>query len=270
MAAVDLADPLGNVIQEVAVVRDGEHGARIVVEEVLEPQNGLGIQVVRGLVEQQQVRSLKQQFAQRHSTTLAAGKHAHRHTGIGALKRVHGLTELGIDVPAVGGVDLVLQLAHLGHEGIHVAIRIAHLLADLVEAIDLGKQVAECHTDVLDDRLVVIERRLLLKQAHRVAGREARLAVGDLLLTRHDLKQRGLAHTVGAHDANLRAGVERQGHVIQNDLVAMRLARLIHLKNELGHGSPYRKQCSTGILSHGPPPLRERCAVNPRAANRTV
>ncbi len=57
--AVDLADPLGHVVQEVAVVRDGEHGALVVVQEVLEPQDRLGVQVVRGLVEQQQVGQLR-------------------------------------------------------------------------------------------------------------------------------------------------------------------------------------------------------------------
>ena len=51
MTAVDLADPLGNVIQEVAIVRDGQNGTLVVVQEVLEPQDRLGVQVVRGLVE---------------------------------------------------------------------------------------------------------------------------------------------------------------------------------------------------------------------------
>ena len=37
VTAVNLADPLGNVIQEVAIVRDGKHRALIVVQEVLEP-----------------------------------------------------------------------------------------------------------------------------------------------------------------------------------------------------------------------------------------
>ena len=59
VTAVDLADPLGNVIQEVAIVCDGKHRALIVMQEVLEPQDRLSVQVVRGLVEQQQVGSLE-------------------------------------------------------------------------------------------------------------------------------------------------------------------------------------------------------------------
>ena len=235
MAAVDLADPLGNVIQEVAIVCDGKHRALVVVQEVLEPQDRLGVQVVRGLVEQQQVGSFEQQLAQGHATALAAGKYVDRHVGIGQLQGVHGLAELGIDIPAVGGINLVLELSHLGHEGVHVAIRVAHLLADLVEAIDLGDHVAKCHAHVLDDGLVIVERRLLLQDAHGVAGGEPGVAVGDLLNTGHDLKQGRLAHAVGAHDADLGTGVEAQGHVVKDYLVAMGLASLIHLVDKLRH-----------------------------------
>ena len=235
MTAVDLADPLGNVIQEVAIVCDGKHRALVVVQEVLEPQDRLGVQVVRGLVEQQQVGSLEQQLAQGHAAALAAGKHVDRHVGIGQLQGVHGLAELGIDIPAVGGVDLVLELSHLGHEGVHVAIRVAHLLADLIEAIDLGDHIAKRHAHVLDNGLVVVERRLLLQDAHGVAGGEPGIAVGDLLDAGHDLEQGRLAHAVGTHDADLGTGVEAQGHVVKDYLVAMGLASLIHLINELRH-----------------------------------
>lgn len=216
-------------------MRDGQHCTLVVMQEVLEPQDRLGVQVVRGLVEQQQVGSLEQQLAQGHATALAAGKHVDRHVGIGQLQGVHGLADLGIDIPAVGGVDLVLELSHLGHEGVHVAIRVAHLLADLVEAIDLGDHIAKRHAHVLDDGLVVVERRLLLQDAHGVAGGKPGIAVGDLLDAGHDLEQGRLAHTVGAHDADLGTGVEAQGHVVKDYLVAMGLASLIHLVDKLRH-----------------------------------
>ena len=51
----------------------------------------------------------------------------------------------------------------------------------------------------------------------------------------HDLEQRGLAHAVGAHDADLGAGEEAHGHVVQDDLAVERLADLLHLVDELCH-----------------------------------
>ena len=235
VAAVDLADPLGHVVQEVAVVRDGEHGAFVVVQELLQPQHAFGVQVVGRLVEQQQVGRLQQQAAQRHAAALAAREHVDRHVGVGALQRVHRLRQLAVQIPAVLGVDLVLELAHLVHELVEIRVGIGHLGADLVETLNFGQNVGERHLDVLKDGLVLVQRRLLLQDAHGVAGRQARLAVGDLLEARHQLEQRGLAHAVGAHHADLGAGIKRQRHVVQDHLVAVRLARLVHLVDEFRH-----------------------------------
>ena len=235
MPAVDLADPLGHVVQEVAVVRDGEHRSLVLVEELLEPQDRLGVQVVRRFVQKQQVRRLKQQAAERHAPAFAAGEHVHRHIGVGALQRVHRLRELAVQIPAVDCVDSILQLAHFRHERVEVGVGLGHEPADLVEAIDLRLHVAKRELDILKHRLVLIERRLLLEDSHGVAGREARLAVGDLLHARHQLQKRGLAHAVRTDHADFRAGIERQRDVVQDHLVAVRLARLVHLVNEFGH-----------------------------------
>ena len=74
-----------------------------------------GIQVVGGLVEQQQVWSLEQQLAQSHTAALATGAHVHWGIWVRALQSVHRLLELGVEIPTVGGVDFGLQLAHLFH-----------------------------------------------------------------------------------------------------------------------------------------------------------
>ena len=61
LAAIQLVDPAGDVVEEVAVVRHRHHRARVLLEEALEPVHRLGVEVVRGLVEQQQVRVRDQQ-----------------------------------------------------------------------------------------------------------------------------------------------------------------------------------------------------------------
>ena len=96
----------------------------------------------------------------------------------------------------------------------------------LVEALDFRQEVGEGHPDVLDDRLVFVQRRLLLQDADRVAGGEARFAVRDVLDACHDFQQRGLAHAVRAHDANLSAGVERKRNVVEDDLAPVAFAGL--------------------------------------------
>ena len=177
VAAVDFANPFGHVVHEVAVVGDSDDGALVLVQELFEPQNRFGVQMVGGFVEQQQVGGFKQQTAQGDTTALATGAHADRGVGVGALQRVHRLLKLGVEIPAVGGVDFGLQLAHFLHEGVVIGVGIRHFLADLVEALNLLGNRTERHLDVLADGLVFVERRILLEDADRVARGEGRFAV---------------------------------------------------------------------------------------------
>ena len=78
LAAVELEDPAGDVVEEVAVVGDGDDGALVLLEEALEPRDRLGVEVVRRLVEQQQVGRGEQQPAERDAPALAAGERRRR------------------------------------------------------------------------------------------------------------------------------------------------------------------------------------------------
>ena len=111
LAAIELERPLGDVVEEVAVVGDEDHAARIVLEVALEPGDALGVEVVGRLVEQQDVGLGQQQLGQRHAALLAARQL--RHVGVArrAAQRVERLLDLRVEVPQVLRVDLVLQLA---------------------------------------------------------------------------------------------------------------------------------------------------------------
>jgi hypothetical protein len=63
------------------------------------------------------------------------------------------------------------------------------------------------------------------------------LAIRDVIDASHDLEQARLAGTVRADDADLGARQEGQRHVVEDDLVAMRLASLAEGVDELGHGT---------------------------------
>ena len=112
-AAVELEDPAGDVVEEVAIVGDRDDRALVLGEVALEPGDGLGVEVVGRLVEQQQVGRAQQQAAQRDAAALAAGEL--RDVGVGGrqAQRVHRVLELRVEVPGVGGVDLVLQRGEL-------------------------------------------------------------------------------------------------------------------------------------------------------------
>ena len=174
-AAVELEDPLRDVVQEVPVVRDGDDGAGVALQVLLQPQHGLGVQVVGGLVEQQQVGLLKEQLAERYPAPLATGEGADLRVPRRAAQRVHRLLKLAVEIPRVPVVQLLLQLSHLLKQVVGVVGR--HLLGDLVVLVDELLGLGDTFLDVTENGLVFVKLRLLRQDADSEAGHQARLAV---------------------------------------------------------------------------------------------
>ena len=214
---------------------DGDDGAGVGLEVLLQPEHRLGVEVVGGLVEQEQVGLLQEQLAQRDPATLSTGEVGHGRVRRRAAQGVHRLLELAVEVPRVGVVDVLLELAHLGEQGVVVGVGVGHLGRDLVVAVELGLDLAGALLDVAEDGLVLVERRLLQEDADARARSQAGLAVGRLVESGHDLEDRRLAGAVGADHADLRAGVEGHRDVIEDDLLVVRLAGTGHGVDVLGH-----------------------------------
>jgi hypothetical protein len=212
---------------------DCQHGTGVRGEMLLQPLHALGVQVVGGLVEQQQVGLAQQQLAQGDPATLTTGEH--RDVGVAgrAAQRVHRLFELGVEVPGVGVLDVLLEAAHLPHQLVGVVDR--QLLGDLVVPVELDLDLAEPLLDIAEDGLLLGERRLLLEDSDGVARRQKRVAVGRSIEPCHDLQHGRLAGPVRPHDTDLRAGVEHDRDVVEDDLVPVCLAGLTHGVDELRH-----------------------------------
>src|SRR6478735_3759705 len=98
-ALVELEDPLGDVVQEVPVVGDGDDGAGVLLEVLLEPEHALGVEVVGGLVEEQQVGRLEEELAEGDAALLTTGQDGDVRVRRRAAERVHRLLELRVEVP---------------------------------------------------------------------------------------------------------------------------------------------------------------------------
>ena len=214
---------------------DGDDGAGVLLEVLLQPEHALGVEVVGGLVEQQEVGLLQEQLAQRDAALLTTGEHGDIGVRRRAAQRIHRLLELGVEVPRVEVVDLLLQRAHLGEELVVVGVGVGELGGDLVEAVDLRLGGRDALHHVVPDVLGLVEAGLLREHAHGVAGRQERVAVGRLVDPGHDLEQGGLACAVGADNADLGAREERERHVVEDDLVAVSLTSLTQGVDELRH-----------------------------------
>ena len=73
-APVEVGDVRDHAVEEVAVVADDDQGARPGQQELLQPEQALEVEVVGGLVHEQQVGLLEQQPGQGHPHAPAAGE----------------------------------------------------------------------------------------------------------------------------------------------------------------------------------------------------
>ena len=238
LAAIELQRPLGDVVEEVAVVGHQHDAAGILLEIALEPGDGLGVEMVGRLVEQQDVGLGQQQLGQRHAPLLAARELRDIGVARRTAQRVERLLHLRIEVPQALRLDLVLQLGHL------VGGLVGVVGGDLVVAVDQRLLLRHALHGVAQHVLAGVELRLLRQVADAHALGRPGLADEVLELARHDLEQRRLARAVQAHHADLGAGEERQRDVLQ-DLLAPRigLGELVHVIDVLGVGHGRSSGC---------------------------
>ncbi len=108
MALIELQNPAGHVIEKIPVMRDGNNRAFVLLQVMFEPGHGFCIQMVCGLVQQQDVRLLEQEPAQGHTAFFASGKNVHRRIAFRAAQCIHGHFQTRIDIPGIEMIDLLL------------------------------------------------------------------------------------------------------------------------------------------------------------------
>ncbi len=237
-AAVEFENPAGDVVEEVTVVGDRHHGAGEVVEEALQPGHRVGVQVVGRFVQQQHVRCGQQQAAQCDAALFAAGQV--RDLGVPGrqAQSVGGDFELALQVMAVGCLQDRFELGLLGRQRIEVGVRLG---VGGIDGIQAGLGVLDHANRFLDDfahGLFWIELRFLRQVADVDARHGAGLAVELGVDAGHDAQQGGLARPVQAEHADLGAGEERQGDVLENFAFRRNdLAQPMHGVDVLSHGN---------------------------------
>ena len=174
----DLEDGLRQLVQEEAVVGHRQNGAGEALEIVLQDGEGGHVQVVGGLVQQQDVGGLHQHGQQVQPPPLPAGEPPDGH---------------GLEIPGEQK-----PLHHLvGGEGALVGL---HLVGDVVD-------------EVVDPLLEVQLPPLLGEVADLHRGAHLHRAAVRRQLPRDQVEQGGLAGAVAAHDADAVAAQQVVGEV---------------------------------------------------------
>ena len=117
--------------------------------------------MIGGFIEQQNIGRLEQQTAQRNPSPFAAGeKVAGRVTGRAA-QRIHRQVELTIEIPAVNMVNLLLQRALFGDQGVVISSGVGELFGDGIVALHQGHDSGHALLNQFADGLLRIEVRFL-------------------------------------------------------------------------------------------------------------
>ncbi len=185
LAAIDLDDAGRQPLEERAIVRHEHHRALVFGEEGLEPGNGLDIEVVGGLVQQQQFRLAHQRARQQHAALPS--------------------TRQRVDV------DVRLQLQPRHH---HVG---------LVRALPLVMRVerAEAFAHHFGDGSIRRQRHILNEPRHARAWLPPHRAAIGRQLAGDDLNQRRLAAAIAADDRNAFTGINLEPHIVKKRNVAV-------------------------------------------------
>jgi len=162
-----------HAVQEVAVVGNNDHGAVAGHQDIFQPADGIDIQVVGGLVQQQDIGVGEQCLGQQNPQFPAWCNSAHGAVVLfqGYIQAQQQFASAGIGGIAVHLGKLHLQVRH-GH-----AVFLTHL-CERVDAIPLGFYTPElfvAHNDRINHRAVLIGKLVLTQLTQ------------PLVLVHHDL-----------------------------------------------------------------------------------
>ena len=194
-------------IEKVAVVGDEDEGVGIIVQVVLQPVAALQVEVVGGLVEQQQRGLLQQQLGQGDAHLPAAGKFLRAALPVllgesepaehGADLRVEGVDVMDMQVVrdvgvAVGGGAVLSRFGVGGGESVGDLFGLALQIEEVVEDGEaLGK-----------DGLAADGEAVLRQVSNGHSLDRGELAVVEGIEAGEDLEQRGFARAIAANQAS--------------------------------------------------------------------
>ena len=115
-AAADFEHPRGQLVDEVAIVRDEHHRAGVFLQRFQQHVFGAQVEVVGGFVEQQEIGRVQQHSRQRVAIAFAAGEHANalEHIVLGKQETAQQAAQFGLGAERHGrGARQVVEQARL-------------------------------------------------------------------------------------------------------------------------------------------------------------
>ncbi|MCY1326465.1 hypothetical protein D3C81_1612770 [compost metagenome] len=167
---------------------DQQHAAAERQQQVFEPADRFDVEVVGGLVQQQDVGFGHQRLRQRHALLQAAGERVDARVRIQPQPGQRGF-HAGAQLPGAGGIQLGLQPVQFGQRGFVVMV-----LGDAIGGGLVAHQQVVGVAHALRHRVEHGDARLELRLLRHVGAGDAALARDQPIVRRrqpgHDLQQR--------------------------------------------------------------------------------
>ena len=164
---IDVGDVGADAVEEVPVVRDGDHDSVINIQKSLQPVNRIQVEVVRRFVEQKCLRMPEQSLRQQDADFLSALQLAH-FSGVQFVGNVETLQQNG--GVALGGIAVFFADNAFEFAKFHaVGVGDLGLLVDGVAFLHGRPKPLVAHDDAVDGG-IGIERELILAQDSELAG----------------------------------------------------------------------------------------------------
>src|SRR6185503_7214760 len=224
-AALEVQHVVGGRVQEGTVVAHDQDTAGEVAQVPLEPLRRLEVEVVGGLVEQEEIRGSDELAGQTKPAALAAAQGADQLSscpiGIESKSLENG-RDAGVDRVAIGALELLeiaavtvqqllgcmlSQLSDLGGMSQHLVLQL--------HQIGIGREGGVPHGFDSGELPVLVEHR------HPEAARPAHDAAVWILFPGDESKQRGLAAPIAPHDSPALPLVHHQVQVPEEDVAAI-------------------------------------------------
>ncbi len=206
-------------LEEPAVVRDEDHGGVERVELALEPLEVRDVEVVRRLVEEEQVGVAAERARERGARQLAAGERPQRTVEIVVREAEPAQDGRGVVAPAVAAGVLEPRLRLGVAVERRLVVRAAgHRLLEPRELLLGRDEVARAGEDVLAQRHRLLERRPLVVQRDARPFLERELAAVLLRLAGEDPQQRRLAGAVRPGERDAVAPLDGERDAVEEDV----------------------------------------------------
>ena len=184
---------------------------------LFEPPDRVDVEMVRGLVEQEEIGLRDERLAEQRAAAPSAGQLAERTIGRQRQPR-HDRLDTLFEPPAVALLELVLELA----QALEVPVAIGDLPGNVVILRDERAELSEPRGHFIEHRAIRRTGNVLIEPGHAEPGRPPdRSPVGRHVSGDH-LEEARLACPVAADEADPLARVDAQAGVLEEGQMAER------------------------------------------------